>query len=361
MADLNALSLEAGGKLYRGWKSAVIDQGIDQISGGYQLEIIDRWNGQSVSWPIVPGDQCVLRIGDDTVITGAVDTTAIEFDARRHTVSVTGRDRTGDLVDCAAVHSPDQWSLPLEQIARILAAPFGIKVGADLATGDAFVDFKLQQGECAFAAIDRMCKMRGVLPVSDSLGGLRITRAGTSTTSTALIEGKNILGAKGEFSWSQRFSKVIVKGQSGGAGVSDDATAAAVRAESSDRAINRYRPTMVIAEGNLNGSGAKARAEWEIAVAAGKGTKVTITVPGWRQDNGQLWPINALVPVQSPTLGIDDVLLITHLRRSLGERGTITELSLTRPDAYRALAILPKSKKGATGLPPGTEMFAGKS
>lgn len=361
MVDPNALVLEVGGKLYQGWKSAIIDQGIDQISGGYQLEIIDRWAGQPDPWPIVPGDACVVRIGGDTVITGAVDTTSIAFDARRHEVSITGRDRSGDLVDCAAVHSPDQWSLPLERIAQILAAPFGLKVAADVGTGEPFADFKLQQGECAFAAIDRMCKMRGVLAVSDGRGGLRITRAGSVATTSALIEGQNILAAKGEYSWSQRFSRVIVKGQSGGAATSDDDAAASVRAESSDRAITRYRPTMVIAEGNLSGTGAKARAEWEIAVAAGKGTKVTVTVPGWRQADGALWPINALVPVTSPTLGIDDVLLITHLRRSLDARGTLTELTLTRPDAYRGLAILPKSKSGATGLPPGTELFAGAS
>lgn len=362
MAEANALTLRVGDKLYGGWKGATIEHGIDQISGGFQLDVIDRWSGQAERWPICPGDACVLAIGDDVVVTGAVDTVSIELGSRQHTVSVVGRDRTGDLVDCAAVHTPDQWSLPLERIAETLAKPFGVKVSSDVATGERFTDFKLQQGETPFAAIDRMCRMRGVLPISDCKGGLIITRAGTSPTATALIEGENILSASGEFSWSQRFSKTIVKGQSGGAGVSDDEAAAAVRAEATDRAITRYRPTMVIAEGNLTSATAKTRAEWEVAVAAGKGTKVVVKVQGWRQADGSLWPINALVPLKSETLGIDDILLISRIRRSLGSGGSITELTLTRPDAYRSLAILPKSKSGkATGLPPGTEMFTGKS
>jgi prophage tail gpP-like protein len=72
-------------------------------------------------------------------------------------------------------------------------------------------------------------------------------------------------------------------------------------------------------------------------VRAARSATVTVTVHGWTQRDGSLWPINALVPVHIPAFGITYTdLLITEATYTLSlQGGTITTLSLTRADAFR--------------------------
>lgn len=369
MADENTPTLAVGGKIYSGWTAMTVTRSIENIAGGFDLELTERWDGQAVRWPIKPGEACKVAIGGDVVIDGFVDDADISFDASSHRIRVSGRDRTGYMVDCSAVHKPDEWTLKLEQIAAVLARPFGVAVKADVDTGGAFSPFKLQQGESAFEAIDRMCRMRAVLPISDARGGMLITRAGTARSASALIEGVNLLSANARYSWKDRYSEYLVKGQSpaggggGGSGdfveVSADAKAATVTSTARDAGITRYRPLIVLAEGAADGASSQDRAAWEAAVRAGRGTKVTATVQGWRQADGALWPINALAPVRSELLDLDDQLLIVDVRYVLDGQGTRTEIGLTRPDAYRLIKELPKGK-AASGLPKNAEFFSSK-
>lgn len=362
MADANTPTLAVGGRIYSGWTAMNVARSIETIAGGFDLELTERWDGQAARWPIKPGEACKVAIGGDVVIDGFVDDVEISFDARTHRVRVSGRDRTGYLVDCSAVHKPDEWSLKLERVAAILAKPFGIAVKADVDTGAAFSPLKLQQGESAFEAIERMCRMRAVLPVSDAKGGLLITRAGRASAASALVEGKNLLSATATYSWKDRFSEYMVKGQSpAGDGLSEvsDAQAAAVTSTARDAGVTRYRPLIVLAEGATDGVSSQDRAAWEAAVRAGRGTRVTAVVQGWRQADGTLWPINALAPVTSDLLDIDDRLLIVDVRYILDGQGSRTEIGLTRPDAFRLLPELPKGKEG-TGLPKGAEIFSSK-
>ena len=117
------------------------------------------------------------------VITGYVDDVSPAYSATGHDVTVDGRDATsqGDLVDCSAIHQPGEWRVSgtLEAIVTILAKPFGIPVKAECDTGTAFRKFRIEEGETAFEAIERACRMRAVLAAGDGKGGLRIIRAGS--------------------------------------------------------------------------------------------------------------------------------------------------------------------------------------
>jgi len=126
---------------------------IDKFDLGYFYS----WDGQE-ALPINDGDACEVRMGDDVVLTGYVDEAVDTLDDESHELQVTGRDKTGDLVDCSAIHSPDQWSgLTLQAIAAILCKPFDIPVKAETDTGAPFPTVKLQPGETVFAVIERLC------------------------------------------------------------------------------------------------------------------------------------------------------------------------------------------------------------
>ena len=88
----------------------------------------------------------------------------------------------------------------MQQIASDIAGEYGVQVRAQVDTGAPFLDFQLQQGETAFAAIERMARLRAVLVTDDEDGSLVITRAGKNGASTALVLGQNIKRGSGNFS-----------------------------------------------------------------------------------------------------------------------------------------------------------------
>lgn len=339
------LVLKVSGGLYSGWKSVRINRGIEQIAGTFDLSVTERWSGQDTARPIKPGESCQVLMGGVPVITGYVDDVKISYDSGSHGFSVTGRDKTGDLVDCAAIHKSGQWSgRKVEQIAADLCAPFGIKVIKEVDTGSVLSEFTIQEGESAFECIERAARMRSILLVSDGLGNLVITRAGKTSSGAELVEGKNIKKCDGEFSWKDRFSKYIVKGQAQGNDEDNSEAVTGQKGEASDGNIARYRPLIVIAEDQGHAATFKQRAEWESSVRTGRGNRVSVTVQGW-QHAGGLWLPNTLVRLRSPLISIDADFLISACAYTLDDAGTVTDLTLTLPEAFELISEKTKTKK----------------
>ncbi len=338
MKNPSIVTLAVGGREYAGWTSISITRSIDAISGIFSLGLTERWPGQPTVWPILPEAECAISIGGDTVITGQVDQVAPNFSEDDHEISVSGRDSTGRMVDCSAVHSPGEWSgIRLDRIAAILAKPFGIAVVSQVDVGQPWTadkPFKLQPGESAFEALDRGCRQRGVLPISDGKGGLILTKPGQSRCTTALVQGQNIKSARLQNNISDRFSPVIVRGSQPGTDFLEPEQSAAVEARSTDAMIRTYRPLIVIAESAVDIASARKRAQWEATVRAGRAVTAQVTVQGWRQADGNLWPVNSLVSVDIPWLRLSGDMLISELTYSLDESGTQTQLTLRRADAY---------------------------
>lgn len=330
------VSLRVGGRIWTGWTSMTVTRALDALCGSFELTLFDRWDGSAETWPLAPGLAVSLSLDGETVLSGYIDETKPSYSKDRHEISVSGRDAACDLVDCSAVHSPGEWSgVGLARLAQILAQPFGLRVRCEAATGAPFAVFKLQQGETAWEALERACRLRGVLAVSDGLGGIVLTSIG-SATAAALEQGVNVLEASATASLKDRFSRYIVNGQQQGGDLLSGAAAAAVRAEASDPSVPRYRPMVVTAEGQASASTAAQRARWEATVRAARATTLDVTVQGWRQyEGGPLWTVNALAPVRIPYLLTDRELLISRAEFSISEAGTLTRLSLTRPDAFQ--------------------------
>ena len=332
-------SLLINGLAYEGWESVDVKRAIDAVSGAFSLTLSERWAGNDKPWQIKPGDSCELRLDNLTVLTGYVDSISPSYSGTTHTVTVTGRDKAADMVDCSAVHKPDQWTnYTLLQLATTLGAPFGIKAKALTSVGGKFPLVKLEHGEMAWAALERHCRQRGVLAYSDGVGGLVLTTVGTKRAQAALVAGDNILSASGTLDNSQRFSRYIVKGQAAGSSDAYDAESSAhIESQFTDGSIKRYRPLIVMADGQSTIASARTRAIWEKTVRAGRAISATITVQGWRQvPNGRLWDINELVEVSAPWLQIQGTMLISEVAFSKSSAGTLTDITISSPDAFSA-------------------------
>lgn len=330
------IDLKVNGQLFGGWQSVKIDRGIEQIAGTFELSVTDRWNtgqGQQ-AFGLQPGQACEVLVDGQTVITGYTDSVSRSYDARSHSITISGRDKTGDLVDCSAIYKTGQWSnKKIEQIAADLVAPFGIKVIVAADTGAALPVFAIQEGASVFEELERAARMRALLLMSDGLGNLLLTRAGTVKAPIGLTEGENILKADGKFDWKDRFSDYIVKGQSKGDDDNYGETVAHQVASVNDAGINRYRPLVIMAEDQDGNATLRQRAEWERNVRAGRGARATVTVQGWSV-SGQLWQPNTLTRLRSPLLSADRQMLIVSIGFSLDESGSLTTIELSNPQAF---------------------------
>ncbi|WP_341899337.1 phage baseplate assembly protein [Ferrovibrio terrae] len=346
------VALHVNGAIYRNWKELGIHRGMDDLAGSFNLSITDprlktgEWLGGK---RIKRGNACSVSIDGETVITGYVGKVRPRFTDTTKSISVTGRDTTGDLVDCSAINKPSEWSgYTLDRLVGEIVKPFGIKLHVQTDIGRPFERFALQPGESAFQAIDRACKQRGVLPMADGLGGLVLCRAGIGRHATALEEGKNLKAAGGDFSMDQRHSEYIVIGQQPGFETGAAADFAHGAARVTDSAVMRYRPLMIVAEQPGDGGNLKDRAIWECNTRIGRGDAVDATVFGWREHGltGPLWKPNNLVRVKSPDLDFDGELLIQSVDYNLkdgdgSDAGTTATLNLVRKEAFALLPAPP--------------------
>lgn len=373
-AEADRVTLLVNGVDYGGWKSVRIGAGIERQARDFELAVTDRWPGSDIPRRVAPGDLCRVRIGSDLVLTGYVDSTPISHDGSTVTISIKGRSKTADLVDCSAIVEPGQFKgRTVQQIAAELATPYGIEVVAAVDTGAAIADHQIQQGETAFESIDRLLKLRALLSTDDAEGRLILTRAGSARAATDLVVGQNVLTGSADLDFKDRFSEYRVKGQRTAevAASSDDeeddddadgsdasgpdiaaltdsaAATTQVLSTHTDSGVTRRRVLVIVADGQPDGATARDRARWEAAYRAGKSYEAMYTVQGWRQAGGQLWLPNQLVRVKDPIIGFDLDMLIAEVTFSLSESGTTTTLKVAPKAAYELLPETPgKKKKG---------------
>ena len=208
------------------------------------------------------------------------------------------------------------------------------------------------QGETVHEFLLKLCRLRGVLPVSHGDGRLILTTAGQTSSGARLIQGRNIVAARAEFNSADRHNEYVVKGQGQAPAELDYPPASDEDAEERDRqrseficpsgravdnAVRRHRPLVLLAEGGGDPASMQARARWEAVNRAGHSRAVSYTVQGWRAPGGGLWRCNQLVSVEDGLLGVWGQQLIESLSFRLDDScGAITELGLVHPDAYAA-------------------------
>lgn len=339
------ISLLVNGRVYGGWKTARVTRGIESISGGFELSVSERWKAEASPWPIYEEDECTLSLAGQRVITGYVDKRSVSYSASEHSLSVSGRDKAGLLVDCSLTSGPwEYYGAPALAVAQRVCKPFGVRVsvapGLRIPTPPEKV--AVSPGDSPHDVIERLSRLTGVLAISDGQGGVVLMRPGSKRATTALVEGENVLSASGDFDSSNRFRRYVVLGQHVGTDTWSGGGTAGVVGSAVDANVRRTERVLVVRpEGNVTPAHAKKRAEWEATVRAARADSVTITVAGWTQADGTLWAPNTIASVLLPFIGVTGDMLISQTVFSVGEDGTKTTLTLRGPNAFNPEPVFP--------------------
>lgn len=341
MSDV--VTLTVNDEIYGGWKSVRLESGIERVARSFELSVTDKWpGGPQQLRRIKPGDLVEVRIGDDLICTGYVDSTPIDYDADGMTIMVRGRSKTADLVDCSADNPTGQFKgLKAEAIAKKLAGQYGVNVVTEVATGNALTDHQIQQGESAFESLDRLSKQRQILMTDNGAGDLVLISPGSGGDAVSSLElGVNVLSASAGFDYSEVYSNYSVKGQSSKSGNDADwndnsaAQLSGSHGKASDSSIKRRRVLVVRQSGQADADTCQKRADYEQRVRAAKAGEIRYRVAGWRQVDRSLWKPNIKVGIKDLIMQVDASMLISECIWTLDESGMVTELVCVPPDAF---------------------------
>jgi prophage tail gpP-like protein len=370
----SVLTLKIAKQSFSSWTSASIDRDLQNMAGGFDLKYVDELRAaRAVSLSgmaltpssIDAGSPCVISIDDEVVLDGYIDDLDLEWSGETISAQVLGRDRTGDLVDCAAApYGPAEFKgVDLLAIAATICKPFGIPVRAETSVGAPFERLAVAPHENALPLLEKAARQRAVLLVADGTGGLLLTTGGSSRGPAALIVGQNAQATHTRFSWRRRFSDVFVKGQTDSrarrtgrapamdhtavpltadplppapaAASADEASTVLMTGHAVDPEITRWRPTVRMTRTQSGMSTTQEQAEWAVRVARGMGDTLTYTVLGWRAGPANaLWRPNQVVPVYDPYAGIDQDMLIAGVKYIIGPEGQKTQLRVTGRTAF---------------------------
>lgn len=306
-----------------------------------------------------PGARAEIKHGSHLVFTGWIDQVSVHQDGESHTVTLTGRSVTSELVDCTSLYDfqPEgsgaggEWrNRPAVVITRALADYYGVDVVSQVDMGGTLDRFVVESGETAFEAVERLAALEGYLLTDDPMGQLVLTRAGTDYMDSELTRA-GYISIDITADASQLYTEYRCRGQRHGWG----SQACCGFGKALDTTLtDRYRVLQIDAEGEADSTRCSTRATWEAATRSGRSTSIVVVVPGWVTSSGSLWESNRLVYLLDEPHDLDgDFLIVSTEFRYDDSGGHVTTLTLAPRAGFELLApaLRPAGKGPGKGQP----------
>ena len=338
----DTLTLTVGNQVLTGWQRVSVSRPLAGIPASFDLEVTERYPN-TADVDVEPGQPCTVTIGSDLVLTGYVDRYAASISAGMHSIRISGRSKSEDLVDCSAVfgdiNSPGFQVIngTTLAIAKQLAAPYNITVQSTAGDGVTIPQFNILLGETPWEIIDRITRYSQMLVYDMPDGSIMLAKVGTDSMASGFSIGDNAETGDVVFSMDQRFSEyeghltsVLTFGTE--AGVNTPNVGQVVK----DDGVPRFRKRYVISEQFVQGRDiVYDRAVWEMNKRKGSSYQFDVLCDSWRDSAGKLWEVNKLAPISAAALKLANanyiIANVNYLRDESGQHGRLT---LMPPQAF---------------------------
>ena len=385
---MNQVKLICKGQEFSHWTKVTITSGLNELSRSFKLEVTYLLPQQNHLHNLFkPGDKVQIFIDDDLILSGYIDKTPINYDAQSINVSIIGRSKTEDLIECNpwpegdSIKFDNDWMLAptpsnfivykpnavttrskhqdkLGTTLATLIGAYGIKLKAQNAPEiikklDAIKDINIKPENTLYDIISSVVIGNDILITDDENGDLLVLKKGGQISFDNLSLGKNILTGNANFDATNLFQTYSCSGYKKG----DDSSSGRqlqTNAKVVDAKVNRRRYKYL---NNVSeDKNCLKQAEGERDFQRAQYEKVTYTVYGWRQKNGDLWKINHTVLVTDYMLGFNKKeMLIQKVIFSLdNSSGMITTLEVIPPEGFKAATKKAENKN----TPSKTKSFA---
>lgn len=325
------VTVAAGGGFWTAWRRVMVQASFQRAARSFQIEAAVERGGAATAWAFKSGTPIDILFDRKLACRGYVDRYQPrlgEHDTAEATIS--GRSKSQDFIDSSAVHSTGQFKnkTPQEIAAELDLFHIGITTDEQLKKVPVY---RITPGETAFRCLEKLCREQGVFPVGQADGSIKVTTGGKMRHAGILAEGRNIKTIEADHNWSGRHSDVIVRGQ---APYGHGPDALQIEGKARDAEVGRYRPVIVVHDGDTDKDRAKKRASTRRDREAGNSLKANVTVQGFFDDGGVLWEPGALVFVDSDFADIHQDMAVESVTFSQDRKsGSLSVLSLVDPRA----------------------------
>lgn len=344
------LTLLIDNKAHDDWDRYEVDSDLFIPADAWSLEL-GIGTGQQVP-KIISGTPIRLMLGDDVVMSGALDTRDHSVHPTSHTLSLRGRDGAGQLVDSSApVFASKQNTL--SEIVNSIVKPLGIRKVRVLDKGARQDKVNVEPGDMAWDALQHAAEAAGLWPWFDPDGTLvvggpdyKTPEVGTLVLGPVTGNEMSVESLQEVTDLQRRVSEITVLGQAHG---SDGEGQHAIKVTVKDPSMTIYRPKVVIDHEANNRTTAQSRGRKLLADSRLNAYLVAISVKGHRAPNGKPWQPGMRVRVRSAVHGIDAVLFCTARKFKGGrDQPSLTLLTL-REDGVWVLDAHPHQRKHRRG------------
>lgn len=367
------LSFKIKGQWFDTWTSAEVTRDLKDFAGSFSASFYDAsrsiatfpFASPPAIFRLEPGMPVEAYADGQLVLVGQIKTVKPDIDETHAAVEISGEDKAGDLIDCAAMPDgpSDLRNVRLEDAATRICQPFGLSVRSEIDTGKPFDRYSIDVAEFAHHAIEKHARQRHALVMSDGVGGVVVTRSGQARAPAGLTLPGNVLGSGATFTHEGRHSEVIVRGQSEKAEGRRDGRAAAFTADDEpvdpgdredgdgsatererrgtavtgrayDDEIGRYRPIVHLARTKASQEELQDEADWRMRTRRAECEEASYRVAGFGV-GARLWRVNELAFVSDAFQGIERDMLISRVTFREDDTPTReTELGVSSPEAF---------------------------
>jgi len=352
------MRLEVNGVQYTNFVSASCELRLDSLSSAFSFNAVAP-EGQAM--PFKGGEACKVIVDNEPVLTGFIEVVDVDYSGSDHTITVSGRDKTADLLDSTidVINDIRGDGLTLKELIEKVIDHLGLDIKViDQVNPDPFnatEDIAAPEpSDNAFDFIEKYSRKRHVLLTSNADGNVVITANSGVNAEGAVqhvigAEDNNVINASFSYDTTGRYNNYKLTSSLNPVALNQagDTDLASVVSQSdgvSDPDIRKGRQMVIISENPFSKGSCRERAKWEADIRRARGLIYSATVPLYRVDGeeGDLWQINKVYRVVDDYIGKIEPMLCNSIIFSLSDEGRNTELGFVGQNAYK-LFIEPDS------------------
>lgn len=306
---MDKIKLKVNSKLYQGWESVRIKKSMQSICHTFSMDI---YKGDEVD--ITNNDLIQILVNNKVFLTGYIDNYDLDIAATKKPLSISGKSKAMDLVDCNIKENKQYNNITIAQIISDLIKPFNMTVSTTLKL-EPLEKFNTKIGETYFNAINRLCKQTNTLPVSDENGNLILIKNQDNLRSLTLKD-QDFKTLKIQQKYNNRYSEYTYKKETAVVDVQE--------ATLKDKDIKRFRPFV----GNNNEDRTNEdMLQWKKTNDISKSILLTGTILNWNEK------INTIVKLDTQI--VKNSYLIKDIEYLKGNNGTISNITFVDKNLFK--------------------------
>lgn len=344
----NDVFLDVNKIRYSGFTDVNIGKSLDQFAGSFSATLVSKelFIGEEriIENPIKLGDEVQVYIDSQLIMTGFVESLNINYSADSHSITVSGRDKAGDLIDSSVIAKTYK-TRDLQRLIQLVLSDNGysnisvIQQSLNIDSLEKNEKVAAESGDTIFSFIDRYAKKVQVLLTTNADGDILLTREGSTKVGTDLVSLKqgdknNIKSASLDLNTTDRFRFVEVHAQA----TNDSFGANTVEQKGSEEDTDIRSPRRIRVISSIASESAilKDAAKWQLNVRRAKGLKYKCVVVNYltEGEKGDIWKINQTVNIKDDKCSLDGEFLISEVTFIKSLQGSTTQLNIVNKGSY---------------------------